>query len=136
MEKFVKSFIVMSIIYLVLASFIGVVMLADPSYLYLRFVHSHLTMLGWVSMMIYGVGYHILPRFMGKRLKSVKLGEIHFYLANIGLLGMLLFYTLQVNYPEEPLYRGLSVAFGIIKTLSILLFFYNILATFLLKEEP
>ncbi len=135
MERFVRNFIVMSIVYLGLATFFGIIMLANPSYLYLRFVHSHLNMLGWVSMMIYGVGYHILPRFMGKKLKSTKIGEIQFYLANIGLIGMLLFYTLQINNQEVSLYKALSVAFGLMEVLSIFLFFYNMLATLLSKED-
>lgn len=135
MEKFVRNFIVMSIVYLALASFFGIIMFASPSYLYLKFVHSHLNMIGWVSMMIYGVGYHILPRFAGKKLKSVKMGEAQFYLANIGLVGMLLFYTMQMNNPEVSLYRGLSVASGLVEALAIFLFFYNILATLFSKEE-
>lgn len=135
MERFVRNFIVMSIIYLALASFLGIIMLANPSHLYLRFVHSHLNMLGWVSMMIYGVGYHILPRFAGKRLKSVTIGEVHFYLANIGLVGMLLFYTLQTISNEKTIYSGLSTAFGLIEAFSIFLFFYNMLATLFSKEE-
>ncbi|MCL5062908.1 MAG: hypothetical protein M0Z70_01500 [Nitrospiraceae bacterium] len=135
MDRFVRNFIMMSIVYLALAAFFGVVMLANPSYLYLKFIHSHLNMLGWVSMMIYGVGYHILPRFAGKRLKSVKMGEVQFYLANIGLVGMLLFYALQINSPEVVLYKGLSVAFGLMEVASIFLFFYNMLATLFSKEE-
>lgn len=135
MDRFVRNFIMMSIVYLALAAFFGVVMLANPSYLYLKFIHSHLNMLGWVSMMIYGVGYHILPRFAGKRLKSVKMGEVQFYLANIGLVGMLLFYTLQINSPEVVLYKGLSVAFGLMEVASIFLFFYNMLATLFSKDE-
>lgn len=135
MEKFVRNFIVMSIVYLALSACIGIAMFANSSCLSLRFVHSHLNMLGWVSMMIYGVGYHILPRFAGKRLKSVRMGEVQFYLANIGLIGMLVFYTLQVNNPAVSLYRGLSVAFGIMEALSIFLFFYNMIATFFSKEE-
>jgi cbb3-type cytochrome oxidase subunit 1 len=135
MDRFVRNFIVMSIMYLGLAAFFGVIMLANPSYLYLKFIHSHLNMLGWVSMMIYGVGYHILPRFAGKRLKSVKMGEVQFYLANIGLVGMLLFYTMQMSSPEVALYKSLSVAFGFMEVISIVLFFYNMLATLFSKEE-
>ncbi|MBZ0156322.1 MAG: hypothetical protein K8I29_08960 [Alphaproteobacteria bacterium] len=135
MEKFVRNFIVMSIIYLALAAFIGIAMFAYPSLRHLEFVHSHLNMLGWVSMMIYGVGYHILPRFAGKRLKSVKMGEVQFYLANIGLVGMLVFYTAQITAPSVPLYRNLSVAFGTVEALSIFLFFYNMIATLFSKEE-
>lgn len=134
MDRFVKSFIIMSIIYLAVASILGIYMLAKQSLLYLKFVHSHLNLLGWVSMMIFGVGYHILPRFSGKPLKSPKLGEIQFWLANVGLVGMLLFYVLGTASPEVGLYIGLSTAFGIVEVLSILLFFYNMLATLLAKQ--
>lgn len=134
MDRFVKNFISMSIIYLAIASLLGILMLGNPSLLHLKFVHSHLNMLGWVSMMIFGVGYHILPRFSGRPLKSPKMGEAQFWLANIGLVGMLLFYTLGTFNPEVSAYRGLTVASGLIEVLSIFLFFYNIIATLYAKE--
>jgi len=127
MDRFVKNFIGMSIVYLFIASLFGIAMLAQPSLLSLRFVHSHLNLLGWVSMMIYGVGYHILPRFTAKPLKSPRTGELQFWLANIGLIGMLIFYALEN--------RALTVAFGIIEAFSIFLFFYNMLATIYAKSE-
>ena len=133
MDRFVKNFIVMSVIYLAIASVIGICMLGSQSLMHLKFVHSHLNMLGWVSMMIFGVGYHILPRFSGRPLKSPKIGELQFWLANIGLIGMLLFYTLWTGNPEILFYRGIATAFGGLEVLSILLFFYNILATLLAK---
>lgn len=135
MDRFVKNFILMSIIYLAVASLLGIFMLGDPSLMHLKFVHSHLNMLGWVSMMIFGVGYHILPRFTGKPLKSPKMGETQFWLANIGLIGMLLFYTLGSFNPEAGIYKGLTVAFGLIEAVSILLFFFNMLATIYAKSE-
>lgn len=134
MERFVKAFIAASMVYLVLASTVGIIMLVDPSYRYLRFAHSHLNLLGWVSMMIYGVGYHVLPRFAGKRLKSVLLGEIQFYLANIGLVGMLFFYTLPMVKPELSFQWPLAL-FGIMEVLSIMLFFYNMAVTLFTPEE-
>lgn len=135
MDRFVKNFIGMSIVYLAIASLFGILMLGNPSLMYLKFVHSHLNMLGWVSMMIFGVGYHILPRFTGKPLKSPKIGELQFWLANIGLVGMLLFYMLGSFNPEMGIYRGLTVASGLIEAFSILLFFYNMLATIYAKSE-
>lgn len=129
MDKFVKNFIGASILYLTLSTLLGIVMLAHPSLLTLKFVHSHLNMLGWVSMMIYGVGYHILPRFVGKKIKSIRIGEIQFYLANIGLVVMLSFYTLSQYSPEMALYKSATVIGGIMEALSIVLFFYNMMAT-------
>lgn len=135
MDRFVKNFIVMSIVYLAISSVLGIYMLIDQSLMHLKFVHSHLNMLGWVSMMIFGVGYHILPRFSGRPLKSPRIGEAQFWLANIGLVGMLFFYTLGEAGPQKSPYVGLSAAFGVLEALSIFLFFYNMLATILGKTE-
>ncbi len=134
MDRFVKGFIVMSIVYLGVAAALGIIMLGNQSVLALKFVHSHLNMLGWVSMMIYGVGYHILPRFMGRPLYSNKIGEAQFYLANISLVGMLLFYTLN-TYDPGSAYRMLTVLFGIVQVAAIFLFFFNMLMTLLTKVE-
>jgi cbb3-type cytochrome oxidase subunit 1 len=109
-------------------------MLGNQNAMAMKFVHSHLNMLGWVSMMIYGVGYHILPRFMGRALYSNKIGEAQFYLANISLVAMLLFYTLNVYSPGD-LYRTLTVLSGAVQALGIFLFFYNMLMTLLAKVE-
>ncbi len=135
MDRFAKNFIGASIVYLFLSTVLGILMLYNPGLLRLKFVHSHLNMLGWVSMMIYGVGYHILPRFVGRLIKSKTLAEIQFYLANAGLVGMLFFYTLETYNPGNSLYRGLTVASGVIEAVSIVLFFYNMIATLYAKES-
>jgi cbb3-type cytochrome oxidase subunit 1 len=134
MDRFVKGFIVMSIVYLGLAAVLGIVMLGSQSVMAMKFVHSHLNMLGWVSMMIYGVGYHILPRFMGRPLYSNRIGEAQFYLANISLVAMLLFYTLNVYTPGD-VYRTLTMLSGAVQAVAIFLFFYNMLMTLLTKVE-
>ncbi len=135
MDRFARWFIIMSIVYLGVSSVLGIVMLWSAEAMALKFVHSHLNLLGWVSMMIYGVGYHILPRFMGRPLYSTALGETQFWLANIGLIVMLLFYTLNV-YAPSGLFVGIAVAAGIVELASILLFFYNMLMTLLPKAQP
>jgi cbb3-type cytochrome oxidase subunit 1 len=134
MDRFVKGFIVMSIVYLGVSTVLGLFMLGNQNLLALKFVHSHLNMLGWVSMMIYGVGYHILPRFMGRPLYSNKIGEAQFYLANLSLIGMLLFYTAN-TYNPGGLYRILTVAFGVVQAATIFLFFFNMLMTLLKTTE-
>ena len=134
MDRFVKGFIVMSIVYLGISTIMGLLMLGNQSLLALKFVHSHLNMLGWVSMMIYGVGYHILPRFMGRALYSNRIGEVQFYLANISLVAMLVFYALNV-YDPSGLYRTITVVSGAVQVLAIFLFLYNMLMTLLTKVE-
>ena len=134
MDKFVKGFIVMSVVYLGAAAIMGIAMLWNQNIMALKFVHSHLNMLGWVSMMIYGVGYHILPRFMGRALYSNKIGETQFYLANISLVTMLLFYALNVYDPSET-YRTITVVSGAVQAFTLFLFLYNMLMTLLTKVE-
>lgn len=75
-------------IYFLLAILLGLHMsVAGPVYPWMP-IHTHFNLLGWMSMMIYGVGYHILPRFSGKPLWSDKLALWQLWLANIGLVGM------------------------------------------------
>lgn len=128
MDTFVRRFIIMSIVYLGISSLVGIAMLGSEKAMALKFVHSHLNMLGWVSMMIYGVGYHILPKFMGRAMHSRTLGEIQFWMANIGLVAMLVFYTVNVYSPSGALVM-VTVAAGVLETASIFLFFYNMLMT-------
>jgi cytochrome c oxidase cbb3-type subunit 1 len=135
MDRFVKNFIAASIIYLALASVFGVLMMADTSLLVpLKFPHSHLMLLGWVSMMIYGVGYHILPKFAGKFLKHPGMAEVQFWAANLGLVGMVVFYVLLQYNPGAYAYRALLVVSGVLETLSIFMFFYNMMVTVFAKE--
>jgi hypothetical protein len=42
-------------------------------------------MLGFVLMIIYGVGLHVIPRFGGYPLRSERVATVQFWLANAGL---------------------------------------------------
>lgn len=133
MDRFARWFVIMSIVYLGVAAVLGIVMLYGTEALSLKFVHSHLMLLGWVSMMIYGVGYHILPRFMGRPLYSQKLGDLQFWAANVGLVAMLVFYSLNVYGPSRGYVAG-TVAAGVLELASVLLFFYNMMMTMMPKS--
>ena len=134
MDRFVKGFIVMSIVYLAVSTVMGIAMVLNQEMSAFRFAHSHLNMLGWVSMMIFGVGYHILPRFVGRPLKHPVMGEVQFYVANVGLVGLLLFYTLNTYNPSET-YVSFTAIFGAMEGLSIFMFIYNMLVTIVPKTE-
>lgn len=136
MDRFVKNFIAMSMVYLAVASLLGVGMLASPKLVALKFVHSHLMLLGWVSMMIYGVGYHILPRFAGRLIKKPGLCELQFWMANIGLVGMLAFYVPMVYGASNKILVTATVGFALIEAVSIVLFFYVMMTTVFGKEAP
>lgn len=135
MDKYVKNFIIVSIFYLAVASLFGILMIAVPDLLTLKFLHSHFMLIGWVSMMIYGVGYHILPRFAGKLVKSKRLGEVQFWVSNTGLIAMVVFYTGGIYHPESGIFMTLTLIGGFMVVLSIFMFLYNMAATLLSKAE-
>jgi hypothetical protein len=127
MESFSRNFILASIFYFSLMTLIGFAMALDvPGIESLYFAHVHFGLLGWMSMMIFGVGYHVLPRFTGRPLYSRRLGPIHWVLANIGLIGMAVFFPLKVG---NELFLILFIVFSVVETLSIIIFAYNLTMT-------
>ncbi len=96
MNPLSKNFVRASLIYFFIAAILGTIMISMKSYpAQLLFTHVHLNLLGWMTMMVYGVGYHILPRFSGTPLAYPKLGNLQFYLANAGLVGLVCFRPLH-----------------------------------------
>src|SRR3972149_10239412 len=90
-DKMAIRFTGISIIYLLIGCPLGILFLLRPDYIpYLRPVHVHINLIGFISIMIFGVSYHMFARFTGKPLYSVPLGRIQFWLANVGLIGMVL----------------------------------------------
>ena len=134
MDKFVKQFIFMGILYLIIASIMGVIMAINPGFISLRFAHVHLNLLGWMSMLIFGVGYHILPRFAGKVLYSNPLAQAQFYLANAGLIGMAGLATIGHDTSGKSLY-SLFVISGVVEVISIMIFGYNMIMTLFKESE-
>lgn len=86
-----RWFITLALVYALLAGLIGLLRLAAPGWLTgdVPRLHGHLMLLGFIAMMIYGIGLHVLPRFAGRPLYSERLADIQFVLANLGLWGML-----------------------------------------------
>ncbi len=85
-----RLFILAALAYGLLGGALGLVWLAYPGLVpgNVPRIHAHLMLLGFVTMMIYGVGLHVLPRFSGRALFSERLGHAQFLLANLGLLLM------------------------------------------------
>ncbi|MCL5885126.1 MAG: cbb3-type cytochrome c oxidase subunit I [Deltaproteobacteria bacterium] len=55
-----------------------------------RLAHTHLNLAGFVLMIIFGVAYHILPRFAGKPLNSEAWASAHFWIATFATGGMVI----------------------------------------------
>lgn len=129
MESTVVWYLRMSVIYFATGAIIGVGMLLWPDESgYFVPVHVHLNLLGFMSMMIYGVGYHILPKFSGRLIYSTPLMKIQFWLSNAGLLGMAiswpLTYRADSSVPETVL-----ILSALTVLLSVMFFAFNILKT-------
>ena len=89
MDSFVRRFIRASLVWLAVGVMIGISMAFWPaSHLIYRPAHVHANLLGFVSMMIFGVAYHVIPRFSGRTLHSRRLAGLHFVVANAGLAFM------------------------------------------------
>lgn len=88
MDWFVKAFVKASLAWLGLGVTLGVAMAVHPAWTIYRPAHVHMNLLGFVTMMIYGVAYHVIPRFTGHMLYSRRLAGKQWWLSNVGLAGM------------------------------------------------
>jgi cbb3-type cytochrome oxidase subunit 1 len=119
-----------SLIYLVIGSTMGVVMVFNS--LQLTPSHAHVLLIGFVSMMIFGVGYHLLPVFAGTDLHSPRLAEIQFWLQNIGLIGLA--FTMPYRHANSD-YRFWTIVFGAVSLLAIYIFAYNVARSLIPPKE-
>jgi len=127
MDRYTKGFVVASLAYFFLAAVLGIWMGGNtPGWV--RFAHVHFNLLGFMSMMIYGVGYFILPRFNGRTLHWPSWVPVHFYVANLGLIGMV------ATASERP--SNGFVIFSILSVISAGMFAVNLGATMLLPPKP
>jgi cbb3-type cytochrome oxidase subunit 1 len=85
MTWFVKAFLKASLAWLAFGVTVGVAMAAHPVWTVYRLAHVHMMLLGFVTMMIYGVAYHVIPRFVGFALHRPDLAGAHWWVANVGL---------------------------------------------------
>jgi heme/copper-type cytochrome/quinol oxidase subunit 1 len=120
----------MSVLYFAAGVIIGFIMLLWPDESgYFSTVHAHLNLLGFMSMMIYGVGYHILPRFSGANIYSTQLMRIQFWLANAGIIGMAISWPFVISDSTPSFFNPLLIGSGFLSLVAILFFTVNILKT-------
>lgn len=134
MDAFVRRFIRSSLLWLGVGVAIGVAMAVWPYYgAAYRPAHMHANLLGFVSMMIFGVGYHVLPRFVGAALHSRSLPVVHLWLANLGLAGLVAGWMLR---PHVGAAAGLVHVGAVLSAAGAFLFIYVIWRTLDAAPEP
>lgn len=86
----------------------------------LRPLHAELNLWGWTTLLIYGMAYHMLPRFTGRPLRRPGLAGAQSWLAigggaliTVGWLGLL---------GNLPFTQVLLVGGGVLQTAAALLF--------------
>jgi hypothetical protein len=97
MDWFVKAFLKASVSWLAAGVTLGVAMGVRPEWSIYRAAHLHMLLLGFVAQMIFGVAYHVIPRFAGNPLRSTRAAGIHWWLANIGLATMVSGFVLRAQ---------------------------------------
>ena len=105
--------------------------------------HTHVNLLGWVEMAIFGAIYYVIPRLVKRPIYSLKLVKVHFWMHNFGLIGMVVFFTIagvmggiaSVNSPPdevELIVKPILATMGIFGTTVLLANFiwaYNLFRT-------
>src|ERR1044071_1244389 len=130
MARYSVAFVAAALAYFTVGIVLGVAMAFEPAWAgRLLLVHVHVNLLGWVSMFIYGVAYHVLPRFSGQPLHSPRLADLHVVLANVGLLGM------AAGFAGLGPWQLVAV-FGAVEAVGGLCFVYNIARTIAPRRAP
>jgi cbb3-type cytochrome oxidase subunit 1 len=127
MDTYARRFVRASLLWLGFGVLLGVAMgVWPPAYAY-RAAHVHANLLGFVSMMIFGVAYHVIPRFTGRPLHSRRLADAHVWVANAGLALLAGGFILRVHEPRWG--TRIVVAGSLASAAGAYFFIYNIWRT-------
>lgn len=134
MKPYVRRFIRSSLVWLAVGVSLGVLMALSPRAILYRPAHMHANLLGFVSMMIFGVAYHVIPRFTAAPLHSDGLAGAHLWIANLGLAGMVAGFVGRAHL--VPIAPGLLGAGAVLSAAGALLFVFNLWRTLDAAPEP
>jgi cbb3-type cytochrome oxidase subunit 1 len=127
MDWFVRRFIKAALVWLGLGVTMGVAMAVHPMWIIYRPAHVHMNLLGFVTMMIYGVAYYVVPRFFGHSLYSKRLAGAHWWLSNIGLGVMVVGFIMAPHFGQRSV--PILGAGGTLSALGAFAFIFNVWRT-------
>ena len=87
---------------------------------WLRPLHAEMNLWGWTTLLIYGMAYHMLPRFAGRPLRRARLAEAQSWLAIAGVALIAIGWVGVVN--AVPLAQAVLVAGGALQVAAAALF--------------
>ena len=128
MDWFVKAFIRASLVWFTAGIALGLAMAIHPAWVVYRPAHAHMNVVGFITMMIFGVGYQLLPRLFGHKLQSRALAIAHWWLANGGLALMVAGFMLgpHIGVRSAPI----TATGGSLFAIGAFAFVYNLWRTF------
>lgn len=130
LEHYPKWFIKAALIYLGLGIILGMAMGMFPYMsIRIRFVHIHINLLGFMTMFISGVAYHVLPRFSGRNVPWLAGVKYHFWLHNLGL-PVLLASHLAGGYYVTGLFRVTFILGAVMTAVGLFMMIYNLYKIF------
>lgn len=86
----------------------------------LRPLHAELNLWGWTTLLIYGMGYHMLPRFCGRPLRRARIADLQSWLAIGGVAAASLGWLLR--QPAPLVGQALLAASGFAQLAAAVLF--------------
>ena len=128
MDPFAKVFIRASLLWFVGGITLGLAMAVHPQWVVYRPAHAHMNLAGFVVMMIFGVGYQMLPRFFGHPIHSRFLARAHVWLANLGLGALVAGFLLAPHVGSASV--PVTGTGGVLWALGAYGFIYNMWRTF------
>ncbi len=132
MDWFVKAFIRASLAWFAMGILLGIAMAAYAPWVIYRPAHAHMNVVGFLTMMVFGVGYQLLPRLFGHPLFSRRLAVAHWWAANLGLAGMVVGFILRAHAANAG--AVITATGGTLFGLGALGFVYNMWRTFNLAD--
>jgi heme/copper-type cytochrome/quinol oxidase subunit 1 len=111
-------FIRLAVIYGLVGMVLGIKMAASDDHTQMP-THAHLMLLGWVSMAIFALVY----RFWAELTES-RLAKIHFYLYQLGVLGIVIGLYLKMSASSFSGVEGLLAISSILTVISFAIFAY------------
>lgn len=133
MDWFAKAFIRAALLWFIAGITLGLAMAIHPPWTIYRPAHAHMNLVGFVVMMIFGVGYQILPRFFGHPIHSRGFAAAHIWLANLGLAGLVAGFFLAPSIGPRSV--PVTATGGALWALGAYGFVYNMWRTFNAAER-
>lgn len=107
-----------AVIYILIGMLVGLYMGATAKLQYIP-IHTHLNLLGWATLALVGIVYHLFPRMAASPLQ-----RWHFWLHNIGLPISMVFLTLMVN--DQPALLPVVIIGAVMTLIGMFLFAINL----------